>query len=89
MNAHSKMNAERHALVVAAAQEAGFLEGARGQIGARVHNQLLAAAKERTGLTSTTDLIEYALAKVAIEDNFLDTMRRLKGSVSQDIDLEF
>ena len=53
------------------------------------HRTLLEAAKKRAGLTSETALIEYALAKVALEDDFGDYFARLRGSVSKDVDLEF
>ena len=53
------------------------------------HRTLLDAAKQRTGITSETALLEYALAKVAIEDDFGARLVRLRGRVSQDVDLEF
>ncbi|WP_428485424.1 hypothetical protein [Rhodopila sp.] len=59
------------------------------KVSGRVHRSLLDAAKQRTGLTSETVLLEYALAKVAIEDNFSDQFARLRGSVSKDVELEF
>ena len=59
------------------------------KVSGRVHRSLLDAAKQRTGLTSETALLEYALAKVAIEDNFTEVLAGLRGSVSKDVDLEF
>jgi hypothetical protein len=59
------------------------------KISGRVHRRLVDAAKQRTGLTSETALLEYALAKVAIEDNFGEQFARLRGTVSKDVDLEF
>ena len=59
------------------------------KVSGRVHRSLLDAAKQRTGLTSETALLEYALAKVAIEDNFAEVLAGLRGSVSKDVDLEF
>jgi hypothetical protein len=59
------------------------------KVSGRVHRSLLNAAKQRTGLTSETALLEYALAKVAIEDNFGERFARLRGSVSRDVELEF
>jgi hypothetical protein len=55
----------------------------------RIHRTLLDAANRRTGLTSETALLEYAFAKVAIEDDIVERLNRLRGTVSQDIDLEF
>jgi hypothetical protein len=57
------------------------------KISGRVHRSLVDAAKRRTGLTSETALLEYALAKVAIEDDFGEHFARLRGTVSQDVDL--
>lgn len=59
------------------------------KVSGRVHRCLLDAAKQRTGLTSETALLEYALAKIAIEDNFGERFARLWGSVDKDVDLEF
>ena len=55
----------------------------------RVHRRLIDAAKQRSGLTSDSALVEYALAKVAIEDDFGQLLSDLRGSVSRDIELEF
>lgn len=81
--------ADRRAKVVAAAEEAGLLGGSKDLIGARVPKPLLQAAKERTGLSRTTDVIEYALAKLALEDDFGPKLLARKGRVSRDLDLEF
>jgi hypothetical protein len=59
------------------------------RVSGRVHRSLLNAAKQRTGLTSETALLEYALAKVAIEDDFGEQFARLRGSISEDVGLEF
>ncbi len=50
---------------------------------------LIQTAKEQSGLTSDTELLEYALAKVALEDNFGPKILARKGRVSKDLDLEF
>jgi hypothetical protein len=47
------------------------------------------AAKARSGIKSDTDLLEYALARVALEDDFVRWMLARKGRVPRDIDLEF
>ena len=79
----------RQASVVAAATEAGFLAGGRRSIGARVPRHLIEAAKAKTGLSSTTEILEYALAKVALEDDFGAALVARKGKASRDLDLEF
>ena len=74
--------------VVAAAREAGLMQGARSSIGARVPRPLMEAARAKTGLTSTTDIVEYALAKVALEDDFGAKLVARKGRIPKDLDLE-
>ncbi len=77
--------------VLSVARSEGFipLSDKDAKVSGRVHRSLLEAAKQRTGLTSETALLEYALAKVAIEDDFGERFARLRGSVSKDVDLEF
>jgi hypothetical protein len=77
--------------VIAAARAEGLIPPSDkdARVSGRVHRTLLEAAKKRAGLTSETALLEYALAKVAIEDDFGDYFARLRGSVSPDVDLEF
>jgi hypothetical protein len=77
--------------VIAAARDEGLIPPSDkdARVSGRVHRTLLEAAKKRAGLASETALIEYALAKVALEDDFGDYFARLRGSVSQDVDLEF
>jgi hypothetical protein len=57
------------------------------KVSGRVHRSLLDAAKKQTGITSETTLLEYALAKVAIEDNFGEALSRLRGSVDKGVEL--
>ncbi len=78
--------ARRHA-IVAAAKEAGLLAGDNSALGARVPRELVARAKERSGIHSTTELVEYALAKVALEDDFGSKLVARKGSIPKDIEL--
>jgi hypothetical protein len=79
----------RHAAVLDTARQAGLLSGENGRIAGRVRETLIQTAKERSGLTSDTQLLEYALAKVALEDNFGPKILARKGRVSKDLDLEF
>jgi hypothetical protein len=78
----------RRRSVVAAAKAAGLLAGDNSALGARVPHRLLAQAKERSGISSTTDLVEYALAKVALEDDFGRKLVGRKGTIPKDIKLE-
>jgi len=79
--------ARRQASVVAAARDAGLLSGDNSHVGARLPQHLVDAAKARTGIESTTDLVEYALAKVALEADFGSKRVARKGSIPHDLDL--
>jgi hypothetical protein len=79
----------RHEVVMDTARQAGLLSGENGRIAGRVRETLIQTAKEQSGLTSDTELLEYALAKVALEDNFGPKILARKGRVSKDLDLEF
>jgi hypothetical protein len=46
-------------------------------------------AKQRTGISSTTELVEYALAKVALEDDFGAKLVARRGTIPPDIKLDF
>lgn len=81
--------ARRVAATLDTVAAAGLLSGRKGKrISGRAHDQLFAAAVARSGLNGS-DLIEYALAKVALEDDFTERLLSLKGSIAKDIDLEF
>jgi hypothetical protein len=75
--------------VVEAARLSGLLGEKSGRIAGRVSPALVAEAKKQTGLESDTDLIEFALASVALKDDFPDAFRKLKGTVDPTLDLEF
>ena len=76
--------------VLEAVAAAGLTRGATNKrISSRAHERLFAAAAEKTGLAGDSELIEYALAKVVLEDDFAERLLALKGSIDQDIDLEF
>jgi hypothetical protein len=78
----------RQASVLAAAQEQDLLGAKDRTIGCRVPSALVDAAKARSGIRSDSDLMVYALSKVAIEDNFAATLLALKGSVPKDMPLD-
>lgn len=74
--------------MAAAADRAGLLDGVRASVGARIPPGLLEAAKKSACLNSTTEVIEYALSKLALEDEFGAMMLARKGKAPKDIDLE-
>lgn len=59
------------------------------RIGGRVSFVLVEQAKARTGIETDTDLIEFALANIALEDKFAAAFKAVRGKVDPDLDLEF
>jgi hypothetical protein len=77
------------AAVMAAAQRRGLLEEKSGRIGGRVSPALVEQAKARTGIETDTDLIEFALANIALEDKFAESFKAIRGAVDPDLTLGF
>ncbi|MGA8540635.1 MAG: hypothetical protein WB566_14120 [Terriglobales bacterium] len=50
---------------------------------------LVARAKKRTGIDCDTDLIEVALANIAVADDYADWLLSRRGAVGGEVDLEF
>ena len=65
----------RFEAVMRAAEKSGLLNEKGGRIGGRVSPALVRQAKRQTGIETDTDLIEFALATVALEDNFADAFK--------------
>jgi hypothetical protein len=79
----------RFEAVMQAAQRSGLLIEKSGRIGGRVSPALVKQAKRQTGIETDTDLIEFALATVALEDNFADVFRASRGKVDAKLKLGF
>ena len=79
----------RFEAVMQAAEQSGLLGEKSGRIGGRVSAALLKQAKRRTGIETDTDLIEFALATVALEDNFAETFKESRGKVNPELKLGF
>jgi hypothetical protein len=75
--------------VMAAAQRGGLLREKTGRIGGRVSPALIRQAKTRTGIKADTDLIEFALANIALEDKFAESFKDVRGKVDPSLDLGF
>jgi hypothetical protein len=76
--------------VMIIAEREGLLRGERTEVvRGRMPEALVARAKKRTGINSNTDLIQVALANVAVEDDYADWLLSRRGSVSPEADLEF
>jgi hypothetical protein len=72
-----------------AAEQSGLLREKRTRIGGRVSPALVKQAKWQTGIEADTDLIEFALATVALEDNFAEAFKESRGQVDPDLKLGF
>jgi len=80
----------RNRSTLQSARTAGLLGGAKSaRVAGRVTAELVSAAKKSAGLSSDTDLIELALARLAMEDDFGAKLVRNKGALPRDIDIEF
>lgn len=76
------------AAVLTRARTIGLLAEKGGRISGRVSPALIERAKARTGLTSDTDLVEFALANVALDDHFSQVFRAVKATVDSGLDFD-
>lgn len=75
-------------LVARQAAAVGLLGGEKtARVGGRVTQELLNAARSASGLRSDTELLEYALSKVALEDDFGVKLLGRKGSIPRRVEL--
>lgn len=86
---NTPVTSRRRRAVIDTVRELGLLRGENSRIGGRIRHDLLAAAKKKSGIESDTELLEYALARVALEDDFGTKLVRRKGRIAQDLNLEF
>ena len=79
----------RFEAVMKAAEHSGLLGEKSKRIGGRISPALVDQAKKHTGIKTDTDLIEFALATVALDDDFGETFRKTRGTVDPDLKLGF
>ena len=72
-----------------AAKQSGLLGEKGGRIGGRVSRSLIRQAKRQSGIETDTDLIEFALATIALEDNFAEVFKASRGKVDPTLKLGF
>jgi len=60
----------------------------RRVLSVRLDESLVAAAKARTGITSDTELAEYALASVALGDDYGEWLLSQAGGLDPSFDLD-
>lgn len=76
--------------VMAIAEKEGLLRGERTQVvRGRMPEALVARAKRRTGISSDTELIEVALAHIAVADDYADWLLSRSGAIGSEAELEF
>jgi hypothetical protein len=81
---------ERFQEALAIAKEAGLLCGAKTEVvRGRMPRALVEKAKKTSGARSDTELIEIALANLAVADEYPEWLLLQRGSVGKEVDLEF
>lgn len=85
----SSVSRARFEAVMQAAEQSGLLAAKSSRIGGRVSPALVRQAKRQSGIDADTDLIEFALATVALEDGFAETFRKSRGKVDRRLKLGF
>jgi hypothetical protein len=79
----------RVSAVMQAAEHSGLLGEKSKRIGGRISSALVEQAKKHTGIETDTDLIEFAIASVALEDKFAETFRKTRAIVDPTLKLGF
>jgi len=59
------------------------------RIGARISPALVEQAKAQTGIDTDTSLIEFALACLALEDDFGRVFSRVRGTIDSTLKLGY
>lgn len=78
----------RNKLVLEQARAVGLLGAAKNtRLSGRVPSELIDAAKKRAHVTSNTELLELALSRLVLENDFGSRLVGRKGSIPADIDL--
>jgi len=88
--ARTKVGSQKFQDVLMMAKREGLLRGGRTKIiRGRMPDALVSEAKKRAGIKSDTDLIELALANLAMSDNYGEWLLSRRGTVDPEIDLEY
>jgi len=78
-----------HARLLEEAKSAGLLAGDKtAHVSIRTTGALISAAKKRTGIESTTELVELALAALALPDPVTRYMADTYGALGPDHQLD-
>jgi hypothetical protein len=79
---------DRRSGILSTARDDGLLGARDRTIGGRVPTPLVEAAKARSGIQSDSELLLYALSKVAVEDDFGRRLVARNGRIARDTDLD-
>jgi hypothetical protein len=83
------LTAVRARFALEAARASNLLGGDKTHLlSARLNEGLVAAAKERTGITSDTQLVELALASLAVGDDFGEWLVTQGGRLKADFEID-
>ena len=66
----------------------GLSRDKAARVTGRINPKLLELARARTGAMSDSQLLEFALANIVIEDGFVDAFLASRGKVDPGLDLE-
>ena len=84
-----RLGSESNTIALNQARESGLLGPRKdARISGRISAALLGAAKERAHVASDTELLEIALSRLVLEDDFGRRFVRRKGKIPKGIDLE-
>lgn len=83
-----KLTRGRFAFAIDGIRKLGLLERKTESVAVRLNPELLRLAKDRTGLSANSAVVEMALANLVIEDGFPEAFARSRGAVPADIDLD-
>lgn len=75
--------------VMKTAEHFGLLDGKSTQISVRISLALVEQAKKRTRIKTDTQLIEFALASLVLEDDFGRALLKRRGTLDPDLQLGF
>jgi hypothetical protein len=74
--------------IMSDAERQGFLNTNESRITARLSRKMVDAAKLKTGISSDSELVKFAIAQIVTDDPFKKVFKKLRGCIDPDIDLE-
>lgn len=75
--------------IMADAADKGLLDSSKDRVDADVDARLLAIAREATGIQTKSELLEFALAYLALDYNFMRAFEDMRGTVDPSVQLGY